>query len=201
MVGEYAPQELPIQARSIEIGADIGAGRKPVRLEGVVIFNALDDVLRFREAPDGACMIEMQMRLHDVTDILRIDVDHLQLIDAVLRDRHHRIIGIHDRAPMAALVDGGFHRVAAIDRAAIQLVYVPAARNASESVTELLKGRLWQAARWSDRLKGTAGRGAMLIQQRFEQEEPARFVIDRLRNRWQQLHEADTDTTPMLRLV
>ncbi len=93
------------------------------------------------------------------------------------------------------------HRVAAIDRAAIQLVYVPAARNASESVTELLKGRLWQAARWSDRLKGTAGRGAMLIQKRFEQEEPASFVIDRLRNRWQQLHEADTDTTPMLRLV
>ena len=44
------------------------------------------------------------------------------------------------------------HRVSAIDRAAIQLIYVPAARNASERVTELLKGRLWQAARWSDRL-------------------------------------------------
>lgn len=93
------------------------------------------------------------------------------------------------------------HRVSAIDRAAIQLVYVPAARNAAERVTELLKGRLWQAARWSDRLKGTAGRGAMLIQKRFEKEEPASFVIDRLQKRWQQLHEADTDTTPMLRLV
>ena len=93
------------------------------------------------------------------------------------------------------------HRVSAIDRAAIQLVYVPAARNASERVTELLKGRLWQAARWSDRLKRTAGRGAMLIQKRFEQEDPASFVIDRLSRRWQQLNEADTDTTPMLRLV
>lgn len=92
-------------------------------------------------------------------------------------------------------------RVTAIDRAAIQLVYVPAARNASERVTQLLKGRLWQAARWSSRLKNTAGRGAMLIQKRFEQEEPASFVIDRLRKRWEQLHEADTDTTPMLRLV
>lgn len=103
-------------------------------------------------------------------------------------------------------LDGEFewdscHRVSAIDRAGIQLVYVPAARNASERITELLKGRLWQAARWSDRLKGTAGRGAMLIQKRFEKEEPASFVIDRLRKRWQQLHEADTDTTPMLRLV
>ena len=93
------------------------------------------------------------------------------------------------------------HRVSPIDRAAIQLIYVPAARNASERVTELLKGRLWNAARWSDRLKGTAGRGAMLIQKRFDKEEPASFVIDRLKKRWQQLHEADTDTTPMLRLV
>ncbi len=93
------------------------------------------------------------------------------------------------------------HRVSAVDRAAIQLIYVPAARNASERVTELLKGRLWQAARWSDRLKGTAGRGGMLIQKRFEKEKPTSFVIDRLRKRWQQLHEADTDTTPMLRLV
>lgn len=93
------------------------------------------------------------------------------------------------------------HRVSAIDRAAIQLIYVPAARSASERVTELLKGRLWQAARWSDRLRRTAGRGAMLIQKRFEKEDPASFVIDRLSKRWQQLHEADTDTTPMLRLV
>lgn len=93
------------------------------------------------------------------------------------------------------------HRVSAIDRAAIQLIYVPAARSASERVTELLKGRLWQAARWSDRLKKTAGRGAMLIQKRFEKEDPASFVIHRLSKRWQQLHEADTDTTPILRLV
>lgn len=93
------------------------------------------------------------------------------------------------------------HRVSAIDRAAIQLIYVPAARSASERVTELLKGRLWQAARWSDRLKRTAGRGAMLIQRRFEKEDPASFVIRRLSKRWQQLHEADTDTTPILRLV
>jgi putative ATP-dependent endonuclease of OLD family len=93
------------------------------------------------------------------------------------------------------------HRVSAIDRAAVQLVYVPAARDAASRVTELLKGRLWQAARWSDRLKGTAERGATLIQKRFEKEEPASFVIDRLKMRWQQLHEADTDTTPMLRLV
>ena len=36
---------------------------------------------------------------------------------------------------------------------------------------------------------------------RFEREEPAKFVLERLSQRWKQLHKADTDTTPVLRLV
>ena len=34
-----------------------------------------------------------------------------------------------------------------------------------------------------------------------EREQPARFVIERLSRRWAQVHEPDTDTTPVLRLV
>ena len=92
-------------------------------------------------------------------------------------------------------------RVAAVDRGTIQLVYVPATRNPADRVTDLLKGRLWRAARWSDRLSKTTERGAKLIQKRFEREEPTEFIVERLTKRWQQVHEADTDTTPMLRLV
>ena len=43
--------------------------------------------------------------------------------------------------------------------------------------------------------------GADDIQQQFEREEPTQFIIDRLSRRWRQVHEADTDTTPLLRLV
>jgi hypothetical protein len=39
------------------------------------------------------------------------------------------------------------------------------------------------------------------IQETFQQEEPARFVFERLGARWKQLYEADTETTPILRLV
>ena len=92
-------------------------------------------------------------------------------------------------------------RVAAVDRGTIQLVYVPATRNPVDRVTDLLKGRLWRAAKWSDRLSKTTERGAKLIQKRFEREEPAAFIVERLAKRWQQVHEADTDTTPVLRLV
>ncbi len=92
-------------------------------------------------------------------------------------------------------------RVQAAERGSIQFIYVPAARDAATQVTALLKGRLWQAAKWSDALRRRSARSANLIQRRFEREEPARFVIERLTKRWRQVHEADTDTTPALRLV
>lgn len=92
-------------------------------------------------------------------------------------------------------------RVQALERGSIQLIYVPAARDAATQVTALLKGRLWQAARWSDDFRNSSAANAQEIQQQFEREEPSDFVIERLTKRWRQVHEADTDTTPVLRLV
>ena len=92
-------------------------------------------------------------------------------------------------------------RMQAVERGSIQLIYVPAARDAAAQVTALLKGRLWQAARWSDEFRDSSAKGAQKIQQQFEREEPAEFIIKRLTKRWRQVHEADTDTTPVMRLV
>lgn len=92
-------------------------------------------------------------------------------------------------------------KVSAVDRASIQVVYVPALRNATDRVTELLKGRLWRAARWSADLGDHATKGAELIQNQFDLEAPANFIIERLTRRWQQVYEGDTDTTPNLRLI
>jgi len=92
-------------------------------------------------------------------------------------------------------------RVQAVERGSIQLIYVPAARDAAAQMTALLKGRLWQAARWSDEFRDATAASALGIQQQFEREEPAAFIIERLTKRWRQVHEADTDTTPVLRLI
>lgn len=92
-------------------------------------------------------------------------------------------------------------KVAPIERSSIQLIYVPATRNAAEQVSNLLKGRLWRAARWSASLAGDVETGAGAIQEKFEAEEPAKFIASRLERRWQQVYEADTDTKPLLRLV
>lgn len=92
-------------------------------------------------------------------------------------------------------------KVAAVDRASIQVVYVPALRNAADRVTELLKGRLWRAALWSADLGARAAEGGELIQNQFDQEAPSNFIIERLTHRWQQVYEGDTDTKPNIRLI
>lgn len=93
------------------------------------------------------------------------------------------------------------NRVQAVERGSIQLIYVPAARDAMGQVTALLKGRLWRAAKWSDEFKDKTASTTQTIQQQFEREGPANFVSKRLTKRWSQLYKADTDTVPVLRLV
>ena len=92
-------------------------------------------------------------------------------------------------------------KVQAVQRGTIQLVYVPATRNVHEQVTALLKGRLWQAAKWSEEFRQSSAESAQEIQEAFQDEDPAKFVLERLEARWKQVHEADTDTKPILRLV
>ena len=92
-------------------------------------------------------------------------------------------------------------KLQAVQRGSIQLVYVPATRNAHEQVTALLKGRLWQAAKWSGEFRTASSDSARAIQEAFQDEDPAKFVLERLEARWKQVHEADTDTKPILQLV
>ncbi|MDG9669615.1 AAA family ATPase [Hahella sp. CR1] len=92
-------------------------------------------------------------------------------------------------------------RVQAVERSSIQFIYLPANRDATTQVTALLKGRLWQAAKWSTAFRDASSNNAGQIQSSFEEEEPLRVLLGRLSRRWQQVHEADTDSQPRLRLI
>ncbi|MBS8275599.1 ATP-dependent endonuclease [Thalassospira tepidiphila] len=92
-------------------------------------------------------------------------------------------------------------RVSATDRSAVQMIYVPASRNANDQVKALLRGRLWRAAKWSTDLSEAVATNTAAIQEEFSTEEPVEFIKERLQNRWSQVHAADTDTEPVLRLV
>ena len=50
-------------------------------------------------------------------------------------------------------------------------------------MTNLLKGRLWRAARWSGGLAETIEGSSQAIQSTFEDEEPAKFIGERLQRR------------------
>lgn len=92
-------------------------------------------------------------------------------------------------------------RVQAVERSTIQIIYLPANRDATTQVASLLKGRLWLAAKWSTAFRETSIQNAENIQDCFNQEKPAEFLIKRLTKRWQQVYEADTDRIPCLKLI
>ena len=108
-------QEMPAQARSIEVFPNIAGAREPVGCKSVLVLRALNDVERLREASRRACVIEMQMRKQHVRNARWIDAQACQLIDTSLLFGHHGIINVGDRTPMGVGVGDAFNRVAAVN--------------------------------------------------------------------------------------
>lgn len=95
----------------------------------------------------------------------------------------------------------GLPRVSPAERAAVQLVYVPASRDVARELTTVLRSRIWRAARWSEELGKTLGEASEVLQKQFQAEGPAKILVDALKQRWQELHPADTEREPLFRLV
>lgn len=92
-------------------------------------------------------------------------------------------------------------RVSPAERAAVQLVYVPASRDVARELTTVLRSRIWRAARWSKKLRTTLRDASGALQSQFQAEAPAAAIVDALSRRWEELHRADTEREPVLRLV
>jgi putative ATP-dependent endonuclease of OLD family len=88
-----------------------------------------------------------------------------------------------------------------LDRARIQMIYVPAARDGARHVTAFLRGRLWRAAQWSDELKAVVDEASDTLTDQFRSEAVVRTVERALARRWQDLHQAVTDANPIFRPV
>lgn len=70
-------------------------------------------------------------------------------------------------------------KVSASDRAAVQMIYIPAVRNAADQVRALLRGRLWRAALWSDDLADIVTKHTTKIQKQFSDEKPIMIACGR----------------------
>ncbi|GAA0568075.1 ATP-dependent endonuclease [Halomonas salifodinae] len=89
----------------------------------------------------------------------------------------------------------------AIDRARIQMIYVPASRDGASQVTAFLRGRLWRAINWSQGVKETFADAGATLNSAFAAEAAVDVVVDTVQRRWQEVHTAGTDTTPLFRPV
>lgn len=85
------------------------------------------------------------------------------------------------------------------DRGRIQVVYVPASRDASAQVTSLLRGRIWRAIQWSKTTKAAVKKAADDLAKIFDSEPAVNHITKAIRKRWSKLHDAGTDTTPAFR--
>lgn len=92
-------------------------------------------------------------------------------------------------------------RVSTAQRAAIQVVYVPASRSARDPISALLKGRLWKAAKWSDEFRDETSQYAGEIQNAFREEQPSKVILQHVNHRWQQVNDGRVYAKPSLRLV
>lgn len=85
------------------------------------------------------------------------------------------------------------------DRTRIQLVYVPAIRDGASQVAAFLRGRLWRAAQWSERVKEAFSEAGRQLSDAFGAESAVARVTQAVTARWQEVFNAGTDTKPKFR--
>ncbi len=88
-----------------------------------------------------------------------------------------------------------------LDRARIQMIYVPASRDGASQVTAFLRGRLWRAINWSQGVRQTFADAGATLNGAFSAEPAVDIVVAALARRWQEVHTAGTDTTPLFRPI
>lgn len=89
----------------------------------------------------------------------------------------------------------------ALDRARVQMIYVPASRDGASQVTAFLRGRLWRAINWSQGVRDTFSEAGVTLNEAFAAEAAVGMVATAVLRRWQEVHTAGTDTTPLFRPV
>lgn len=102
---------------------------------------------------------------------------------------------------MGAFTDAECSDLKPKDRARIQLIYVPASRDGISQVTAFLRGRLWRAISWSEGTRTTFASAGSALNNAFSGEPAVDAVVAAVTRRWQQVHTAGTDSTPVFRPI
>lgn len=88
--------------------------------------------------------------------------------------------------------------VSPLDRARIQLLYIPASRDGASQLTSFLRGRLWRAILWSQDIRDAHADSAATLNDAFADETAVKRISKALKARWQALHTGGVDASPIL---
>lgn len=91
--------------------------------------------------------------------------------------------------------------IRAHDRARIQVIYVPAVRDAASHLSAFLRGRLWRAIAWSEPVRTALSDAGEQLNHAFADEPAVELIAQRLERRWREVHTAATDAIPAFRPV
>jgi putative ATP-dependent endonuclease of the OLD family len=91
--------------------------------------------------------------------------------------------------------------IGTFDRARIQMIYIPASRDAVSQLTMLLRGRLWRAILWNDDIRKALKERGGELNKTFENQIAVQTIATTLEKRWQALYTGGTDATPLLRPI
>lgn len=92
-------------------------------------------------------------------------------------------------------------RLSGPDRSRIQLLYIPATRDAASQVSAFVRGRLWRAIDWSQGVRQSLTEAGTEVNAAFAAEAAVTNISAVVTRRWQQLHSAGTDALPIFRPV
>ncbi|MEY8829550.1 ATP-dependent endonuclease [Sedimentitalea sp. XS_ASV28] len=98
-----------------------------------------------------------------------------------------------------AFTDADCIDLKATDRARIQMLYVPATRDGASQVTAFLRGRLWRAINWSQGVRDAFTNTGATLNGAFGVEPAVDVIAAAVTRRWQEVHTAGTDATPVFR--
>lgn len=87
------------------------------------------------------------------------------------------------------------------DRSRVQVIYVPATRDGTSQVASFLKGRLWRAVTWSEKVRETLNQSGEALNTAFEKEPGIDVIEQAIKRRWQQVYSGGTDTDARLRPI
>jgi len=113
---------------------------------------------------------------------------------------------IETRVRTVSVLHGDFdagqaNALAASERSRVQVAYVPAARDGARQFATFLRGRLWNAAKWSETIKERVAAASAELDTAFHTEVPLQAIEEALTRRWAALHGSGVHAKPRFQPV